>query len=87
MDDWYVPEVKKKVKIASQYWVNINVKTDRDGDTIIVAYIGHTGEKDKAQFFTKPEKCQLASDHKDLDPAKILSKIEVTFFKRNPLNL
>ena len=33
---------------------------------------------EKAQFFIKPEKCQLTSDHKDLDPAQVLAKIEVT---------
>ena len=29
--------------------------------------------------FHKPEKGQLTSDHKDMDPAKVLSKIEVKF--------
>ena len=33
---------------------------------------------EEAQFFIKPEKCQLTSDHKDLDPAQVLAKIEVT---------
>ena len=33
----------------------------------------------KVQYFIKPEKGQVTSDHKDLDPAKILSKIEVKF--------
>ena len=56
-----------------------NVKTDKDGDTIIVVYIGHKDSSEKAQFFIKPEKGQLTSDHKDMDPAKILSKIEVKF--------
>jgi len=78
LDDWYVPEVKKKEKIASEYWIETNVKTDKDGDTIIIVYIGNVGTKDKIQFFIKPEKCQLTNDHKDLDPAKILSKIEIT---------
>jgi len=82
LDDWYVPEVKKKEKVASEYWIETDVKTDKDGDTIIVVYVGHTGSKDKSQFFIKPEKLQLSSDHKDLDPAKILSKIEVTLKDR-----
>lgn len=82
LDDWYVPEVKKKEKVASKYWIAIDVKTDKDGDTIIVVYVGHEGATNKAQFFIKPEKCQLTSDHKDLDPAKILSKIEVTLKDR-----
>lgn len=82
LDDWYVPEVKKKEKIASEYWIETDVKTDKDGDTIIIVYVGHVGTKDKTQFFIKPEKCQLTSDHKDLDPAKILSKIEITLRDR-----
>ena len=82
LDDWYVPEVKKKDKTLSEYWVTTDVKTDKDGDTIIVIYVGHSGVKEKTQFFIKPEKCQLTSDHKDLDPAKILSKIEVTLKDR-----
>lgn len=82
LDDWYVPEVKKKEKVASEYWITTDVKTDKDGDTIIVVYVGHTGTKEKAQFFIKPEKFQLTSDHKDLDPAKILSKIVVTLKDR-----
>lgn len=56
-----------------------DVKTDKDGDTIIVVYVGHKDDNEKAQFFIKPEKGQVTSDHKDLDPSKILSKIEVKF--------
>lgn len=82
LDDWYVPEVKKKDKVDSDYWIQTDVKTDKDGDTIIIVYVGHVGTKDKIQFFIKPEKCQLTSDHKDLDPAKILSKIEITLKDR-----
>ena len=74
LDDWYVPEVRVKKK-TDDYWVSTDVKTDRDGDTIIVLYVGYTGDKQKAQFFIKPEKLQLSSDHKDMDPAKVLSKI------------
>ena len=79
LDDWYVHEIKEKVKEESGYWITTNVKTDKDGDTIIVVYVGHKDSREKAQFFIKPEKGQLTSDHKDMDPAKILSKIEVYF--------
>ena len=82
LDDWYVPEVKKKEKTPSGYWIRTDVKTDRDGDTIIVVYVGNESTTDKAQFFIKPEKLQLTTDHKDLDPAKILSKIEITLKDR-----
>lgn len=79
LDDWYVHEIKERKKDESGYWITTNVKTDKDGDTIIVVYVGHTDSPEKAQFFIKPEKGQLTNDHKDMDPAKILSKIEVHF--------
>lgn len=82
LDDWYIPELKNKTKPNSDYWITTNVKTDKDGSTIVVLYIGHKSSRDKVQFFIKPEKGQLSSDHKDLDPAKILSKIEVTLKNR-----
>lgn len=82
LDDWYIPEVKEKIKPDPDYWINTNIKTDKDGNTIVVLYIGYKGSKDKVQFFIKPEKGQLSSDHKDMDPAKVLSKIEVTLRNR-----
>lgn len=65
LDDWYVPEIKQKKKTESGYWIHTNVKTDKDGDTIIVVYVGHKGDNKKVQFFIKPEKGQVTSDHKD----------------------
>ena len=56
----------------------LHMRAFKDGDTIVVLYVGHAESKEKAQFFIKPEKCQLTSDHKDLDPAQVLAKIEVT---------
>ncbi len=82
LDDWYIPEVKEKIKPDPDYWINTNVKTDKDGNTIVVIYIGYKGSKDKVQFFIKPEKGQLSSDHKDMDPTKVLSKIVVTLKNR-----
>ena len=82
LDDWYFPEVKEKTKPTPDYFLTTNVKTDKDGNTIVVLYVGYQGSKQKAQFFIKPERGQLSSDHKDLDPAKILSKIEVTLKNR-----
>lgn len=79
LDDWYVPEIKEKKKTESGYWIHTDVKTDKDGDTIIIVYVGHKDSNEKVQYFIKPEKGQVTSDHKDLDPAKILSKIEVKF--------
>ena len=81
LDDWYVPEVKAKAK-TSEYWITTDVKTDRDGDTMIVVYVGYNGSNEKAQYFIKPEKLQLTSDHKDMDPAKVISKIVVTLKDR-----
>ena len=56
--------------------------TNKNKDTIIVLYIGIQGSKEKVQYFIKPEKLQLSTDHKDLDPASIISKIEVTLKDR-----
>lgn len=82
LDDWYIPEVKKNVENDSNYWIKADVKTDKEKENIIVLYIGKKGEKEKVQYFIKPEKLQLTSDHKDLDPATIISKIEVTLKDR-----
>ncbi len=38
--------------------------------------MGKSRVKKKAQFIIKPGKGQLASDHKDLDPASILARIK-----------
>lgn len=83
LDDWYTPEEKRKVNVKSDYWIEVDVKTDKDNDTIIVLYIGKKHSKEKAQFFIKPEKLQLSHDYKDLDPASIISKIEVTLKDRS----
>lgn len=82
LDDWYIPELKEKLAPESDYWITTNVKTDKDGNTIVVLYVGYKGSKDKTQFFIKPERLQLSSDHKDMDPAKVLTKIEVTLKNR-----
>ena len=81
LDDWYTPEIKVEGK-ESGYWAKADIKTDKDHDTIVVLYVGHKDENEKAQFFIKPEKGQLTSDHKDMDPAKVLAKVEVTFKNR-----
>ena len=83
VNDWYIPEIKKvKVQPTSDYRVITDVKTDKDGDTFVVVYVTHEGTDGKAQFFIKPEKLQLSHDFKDLDPAKVLSKIELTLKNR-----
>ena len=82
LDDWYIPEIKEKIKPTSNYRLTTNIKTDKDGDTIIILYVSYVVTGDKVQYFIKPEKGQLTSDHKDLDPAKLISKIEVTLKNR-----
>lgn len=82
LDDWYIPELKEKTKPAPEYRLTTNIKTDKDGDTIVVLYVSYIGAKDKVQYFIKPEKLQLTSDHKDMDPAQIISRIEVTLKDR-----
>lgn len=85
LDDYYTPEIKKfdALPNSTNYSIKADVKTDKDGDTIVILYVGYKGKKEKAQFFIKPEKLQLSNDHKDLDPAKILAKIELTLKDRN----
>lgn len=82
LDDWYVSELKKTVHKNTDYWIRAEVKTDKDKDTMIVLYIGNKNTNEKAQYFIKPEKLQLTHDHKDIDPATIISKIEVTLKDR-----
>ena len=85
VNDWYVheiPKVKVKPDTNPDYRIITDVKTDRDGDTIVVIYVTHEGTDGKAQLFIKPEKLQLSHDFKDLDPAKVLSKIELTLRDR-----
>lgn len=85
LDDIYTPEIKGidalKGEKCSDYFVKADVKRDIDGHTIVVLYVGYKGEG-KAQFFIKPEKLQLTHDHKDMDPKKILAKIELTLKDR-----
>lgn len=47
IDDWYIPEVKEKIKPNPDYWITTNVKTHKDGNTIVVRYIGYNGSKEK----------------------------------------
>ena len=82
LDDWYIPEIKGNKEKVSDYWVKTEVKTDKDGDTIIVIYVGNKNNKQKVQLFVKPEKLQMSHDFKDQDPATILSKIELTLKDR-----
>ena len=75
--------MKEDIKLKeSNYWMKSDIKTDKDNDTIIVLYVGKKNSIEKVQFFIKPEKLQLSNDYKDLDPATILAKIEVTLRDR-----
>ena len=56
----------------------LHMRSFKDGDTIVVIYVGHKGNREKVQYFIKPEKGQMTNDHKDLDPGKVLSKVELT---------
>lgn len=82
LDDWYFHEVTDRTKPAPNYHLTTNIKTDKDGDTIVVLYVSYTGIEGKVQYFIKPEKGQLTYDHHDLDPEKIISKVEVTLKNR-----
>ncbi len=82
VDDWYTREIDHEVKVESDYWIKSYVKTDKDNDTIIILYVGKKHSNEKAQFFIKPEKLQLTHDYNDLDPASVISKIEITLKDR-----
>lgn len=86
LDDVYTREITKfdslKGAVDSDYFIKADVKTDVNGDTIVVIYLGYKGNKDKAQLFIKPEKLQLSHDFKDMDPAAILAKVELTLRDR-----
>ena len=85
LDNVYIPEITKFDALKGKetdYFLKADIKTDVDGDTIVVIYVGNKNEKGKAQFFIKPEKLQLSHDFKDLDPAKILAKVELTLKDR-----
>ena len=82
LDDWYIPELKEKRSPSPNYRLTVYIKTDKDEDTIVVLYVSYVGSGNKVQYFIKPEKGQLTSDHKDMDPSKIISKIEVTLKDR-----
>ncbi len=82
VDDWYTAQINKRIKLESDYWVKYYVKTDKDDDTIITLYVGKKHSNEKAEIFIKPEKLQLTHDHNDLDPASVISKIEVTLKDR-----
>lgn len=85
LDDVYTPEIKGFDALKnkdSNYFIKSDVKTDIDGHTVVVLYVGYKGKKEKTQFFIKPEKLQLTHDHKDMDPAKVLAKVELTLKDR-----
>jgi len=83
IDDVYTPEISKKIEPKeTDYFITADVKRDKDNDTIVVLYIGHKGDKKKAELFIKPEKLGLTHDYHDLDPAKVLARIELTLKDR-----
>lgn len=82
INEYYIPQAKNKT-LTENYWISTEVKTDKDGDTMIVVYVGdNTPSKDKVQLFIKPEKAQISHDMHDLDPSTLISKIEVTLRDR-----
>ena len=64
LNDVYTKEITKfnaDPQKDSCYSIKADVKTDINGDTIVILYIGYKGEKDKTQLFIKPEKLQLSN--------------------------
>jgi len=93
LDDYYVPELKIEIKgskstitnkseLPSDYKVVCDIKKDKDGDTLIMLQVFKKGSGKGAQFFIKPEKAQLTSDHNNPDPKDMISDIQVTLRDR-----
>lgn len=81
LDDYYTPELSEKLKTAenSKYWVSYDVKENKSGQPVFILYLGSKSDNSKCQFFIEPESKKLSHDHKDTDPLRILSRIEVQF--------
>jgi hypothetical protein len=81
LDDYYTPELSAKVKTeeTSNYWVSYDVKENKQGQPILVLYLGNKKDGSKCQFFIEPETNKLSHDHKDTNPLSVLARIEVQF--------
>jgi hypothetical protein len=88
LDDIYTPElkvefkgdevkVKTKESIADGYKLVADVKKDKDGDSLVMLQIFKDKQSKGAQFFIKPEKGQLSSDHNNPNPADFITEINV----------
>ena len=79
VDDYYVPEIKKYDALPNddKRSIKVDVKTDKDGHTIAIIYIGHKGNRNKSELFVKPEKRELTFDHTDDDPAAYLAEVSL----------
>lgn len=81
LDDYYTPEISAKVKTeeTSDYWLSYDVKENKNGQPILVLYLGNRKDGSKCQFFIEPETVKLSHDQKDTNPLSLLARIEVQF--------
>lgn len=81
LDDYYYPELSEKntAQKDSRYWMSYDVKRNKNGQPILILYLGDRDLKNKAQFFIEPESQKLSHDHKDTSPMQVISRIEVQF--------
>jgi hypothetical protein len=93
IDDVYTPEarvtmekqdgtLKTRVGLPEGYKIVLDIKKDKDDDTMLMLQIMRDGMSKGAQFFIKPEKGQLTSDHNNPDPKDFISEIVVRFKDR-----
>jgi hypothetical protein len=81
LDDYYTPEISVKAKTteSSKYWMSYDVKENKQGQPILVLYLGNRITGSKKQFFIEPETKKLSHDQSHGDPLEIVSRIEVQF--------
>ena len=51
-------EISERIELGenSRYWMKADVKKDKEGDTIVVLYIGQKGDSEKVQEFSMNKK-------------------------------
>ena len=81
LDDYYTPEISGKARTEeeSDYWLSYDVKENKNGQPVLVLYLGNRKDGSKCQFFIEPETAKLSHDQKDTNPLSLLARIEVQF--------
>ncbi len=80
LDDEAIPIAKTKAELPeSKYFVTAQLMESKRGLQLVI-YAGEKGSSDgKAQLFVEPEVRRVSFDQRDLHPADVFTKVEVTF--------